>query len=366
MVSSSTFSLISCQFLVDSTSSIVSHYALLSLPETYCEVFTLSILGTLKAIDFSSGQQVQNKLKGYDTLSTIIILFPVPFQLKGTISFDNIYILSNGEGNLALSNVIISSDIRTCLQETAPPLLNPIVEDSQALSNTTLNLTQFVQKITGSPSFSPDNIFIMIKQVISPIYTTFFFIEDDLQIFDSFINSARIGIFAQNISINVNSKISTTGKGCSSGLGTGLVNKDISSFCPGSGGSYGGSGGSGLSTLENSSLQFVCDSLIGSLYGGKKLPSFEGSGGGGADPSLLGGRGGGIVVLGMKQGVLDGVIESNGYYGNIPSDSKAGSGSGGSIQIHTLGRLGGAGKISADGGPQTVKGGGYGKKFNLL
>ena len=360
MISSSNFNLISCQFLVDSTSSIESHYVLLSLPEASCDVSTLSISGSLKALEFPSNSRQQKRLNSYETLSTLIIFFPSPFQLKGSISFDNFHLLSKGAGNLALSNIIISSDVRTCLQETAPPFINPITDDPQPLANTTLNLTQFIQSITGSPSFSPENILLLIKQIISPIYTTFLFIEDDLQISESNILSARLGIFAQNISMDSNSKISTTGKGCSSGLGTGLVNKDISRFCPGSGGSYGGIGGPGLSSLENGSLQFICDSLIGSPYGEKSLPSLEGSGGGDADPALLGGRGGGIAILGMKQGVLDGIIESNGYFGNIPSDSKAGSGSGGSIQIHSLGRLGGTGKISADGGPQTVKGGGYG------
>lgn len=343
---------------------IISHYLLLSLPyplpeQSLCTA-SLSLYGALHSYGSSTDPS-----QIYETSSTLIIFFATQLQLQGIINFNNVYFFTNGTGNLTLLELKISSGIQTCLQKSSPPIINPLLLDQNAYTkNVPLNLLQFVNTVTGNSSFAPSNILILIEQYIKPIYTVFLFTEDLLQISqDSTINAARIGIFANTLLIDITSKVTANGLGCYQGIGVGMLDNQIAGFCPGSGGSYGGLGGPGISQLRNGSLQYVCNQLIGITYGSKHFPSLEGSGGGGADSSLVGGRGGGVIVIGAKKGIIDGNISSNGVIGNVPSTSKTGSGSGGSIQIHTLSRLLGQGFINADGSPQTTQGGGFGKEY---
>ena len=356
------FNLLACHFLVDPSSLIISPNALLSLSDQQCSTPTFVISGDIVSnVTTFSGGILQGDTTGI--ASTLIIYFPVSaanFQLEGAIHHDNAYLFANGTGTFALNSLRISSEYRTCLQENAPPLINPLLLDANLTKNTTLNLTQFINSITGDPSFSPMNLRNLVNNAIRPVYTVFFFIEDNLQFESAVITAARVGIFSKTLSLDPKSTVSTTGKGCSAGLGNGLTNTDLANFCPGSGGSYGGLGGPGISELNNSNFQFICNSLVGNTYRQEGLPTLEGSGGGGSSDQYLGGKGGGLVVIGMKQGTIDGTIDCNGYIGMIPDDSKTGSGSGGSIQIHTLRRLGGKGTVRAEGGPQTNLGGGFG------
>ncbi len=292
-----------------------------------------------------------------------MIYFYTPFQLQGKINFDNIYIVTPGKGTLSLNNIVLNSELQTCLQETSPPLPNPLLEDPYRHLNVSLNVIQYIESRTSAKKIMLHHIYSFIEQIISPAFTSFFLIEETLNIASSNILAARIGIFAQNMFIDQNSKISTTGKGCSKGIGAGLIDNQLIGFCPGSGGSYGGIGGPGTPKSDDPNLQLVCNNMFGVSYGNQELPLSEGSGGGGSIDSLLGGRGGGLAIIGMKNSKINGIIESNGYLGNIPQNSRTGSGSGGGIQVHALHRLGGIGLISADGGPKTNQGGGFGKEI---
>ena len=109
-----------------------------------------------------------------------------------------------------------------------------------------------------------------------------------------------------------------------------------------SGGSYGGLGG------------FIGTGTPNPIYGSQENPVDLGSGGGAGSYGRTGGDGGGRVNILAENIYLDGVISANGANAQ---DYNAGSGSGGSVLIHT-GLLDGIGSISADGGARQVGGGG--------
>ena len=300
----------------------------------------------------------------YNPSSTVMLLLSGSQAFQGQISYPNTYIFSTNSP-LNLSNIQIRSDIPTCLQERSSVPINPLYLESNMSSNQPLNISELLSFYSSSQDL-PQSLFNLTEYYIKPTYTIFLYAEQFLNVLSTHITGARIGLFAQSIQIDEISTVDTTGKGCSLGLGQGFVNNEIARFCAGSGGSYGGLGGPGESRLTSHSQQFVCDELLGRPFGNKNFPYFEGSGGGDANSSLNRGSGGGVIILGAKTCLLDGRLISGGFFGNISKDSDntiAGSGSGGSIQIHTVKRLRGTGAVSAEGASHTQQGGGFGKFF---
>lgn len=115
----------------------------------------------------------------------------------------------------------------------------------------------------------------------------------------------------------------------------------------GGGGGYGGYGASGT---------FATQAFGGLTYGSLLAPTDLGSGGGGYSAGY-GGPGGGAIRLNILGGlILNGKMSAQGMAGVVPG---AGGGSGGSIWL-TVGTLGGAGLISANGGDGNGLGGGGG------
>jgi hypothetical protein len=149
-----------------------------------------------------------------------------------------------------------------------------------------------------------------------------------------------------NATIQQGGSIITDGMGSAAGVGQGagrLVSSSPNYYFGG-----GGHGGYGGGTAPN---QFVG----GNVYDSTTGPNINGSGGAQLLPNYLGGAGGGWIrlqVTGTLQ--MDGRLSANG--GNA-SGLGGGGGSGGSIWL-TLGKLSGAGNITANGGNGSGGGGG--------
>ena len=147
-----------------------------------------------------------------------------------------------------------------------------------------------------------------------------------------------------NTSVAVAGSVSTNSGGCSSesGFGKGVL---------GSGAGHGGRGGDGAGGAAG-----------GLTYGDAFSPHYAGSGGGGGVLRGDGGSGGGVVSIGVSNGVLSmtatGSIDAGGESVDI-----AGGGSGGSITVFAN-DVTGSGTITADGGSSSnveagSGGGGY-------
>lgn len=157
----------------------------------------------------------------------------------------------------------------------------------------------------------------------------------------------RLDLTVDELLISSDSRIDVTGRGYLGGSRSGndctgqtLGNTDGSPYR--TSGSYGGLG----VTFEGG--------VPNAIYGNQTDPADLGSGGGCGPYGFLGGTGGGFVRLRANAITLDGQIVADGQTGG---GYQAGSGSGGTINIHT-GSLDGAGTVSASGGAYEVGGGG--------
>ncbi|KAL4487137.1 hypothetical protein ABPG72_001589 [Tetrahymena utriculariae] len=208
-------------------------------------------------------------------------------------------------------------------------------------------------------------------------YTAIIFSLGTLQIMEkTTILASNLGVYATQVSLEKESVLSSENMGCqgTQGLGGGIIDivMRMNLKCGGPGGSHGSPGGSPLS--EQDEYNQLC-SQIGSqsIYGNKNDPIFEGSGGGGYvvppisndfksndDEHLsyteqYAGAGGGVIYIEAFNILLEGVVNAS---GGQPSDeySYLGSGSGGSIQIHTEWMVGN-GFVKANGGNRNYQGG---------
>ncbi|KAK6912777.1 hypothetical protein RJ641_022378 [Dillenia turbinata] len=169
---------------------------------------------------------------------------------------------------------------------------------------------------------------------------------------------------ARTISVQPSGKISTSGMGCTGGVGRGKV---LSNGL-GGGGGHGGKGGRGCYN----------DSCIegGISYGNVDLPCELGSGSG-DDDSVTSTAGGGIIVMGSKEHPLsslsiDGSVSANGesfgeskgwkYYRMMDSvGGGPGGGSGGTVLLFLrMLTIGDSGILSSIGGHGSAHGGGGG------
>ena len=140
------------------------------------------------------------------------------------------------------------------------------------------------------------------------------------------------------LSIDAASRIDVTGRGYIGGRNFEEAGRTLGNL-PGAGrhngGSYGGLGGHDPSVAEQPNP----------VYGDLTEPLALGSGGG-AHNDVDGGDGGGLVLIGSINLVVDGAIRAD---GSIASASRAGMGSGGGINVRTT-TLSGRGTVEADGG----------------
>jgi large repetitive protein len=149
-----------------------------------------------------------------------------------------------------------------------------------------------------------------------------------------------IEVSAWTLSVDATSRIDVVARGHLGGNRAGLgETAHTSGFAAGaqngSGGSYGGLGGDYAGNGP---------SVPNPVYGNLVNPVDLGSGGGGW--SGAGGDGGGRVLIGAINLVVDGAIRAN---GGLSAGTASGEGSGGSINL-TLRTLSGRGAIAADGG----------------
>ncbi|EAR84795.3 kinase domain protein (macronuclear) [Tetrahymena thermophila SB210] len=214
-------------------------------------------------------------------------------------------------------------------------------------------------------------------QIMKKNYTAIIFSLGTLEIKDkSTIIASNLGIYATQITLEKKSVLSSQQMGCqgTKGLGGGIIDivMRINLKCGGPGGSHGSPGGSPIS--EQDEYNQLC-SQIGSqsIYGNKNDPIFEGSGGGGyvvppisndfksndgehlSYTEQYAGSGGGVIYIEAFNITLDGVVDAS---GGQPKEeySYLGSGSGGSIQIHTQWMVG-SGSVKANGGDRNQQGG---------
>jgi len=156
-----------------------------------------------------------------------------------------------------------------------------------------------------------------------------------------------IELAAWTITVDATSRIDVVGRGYLGGNRAGLGEiAHTSGFAagaqPGSGGSYGGLGGDYAGNGA---------SVPNPVYGNLANPVDLGSGGGAW--SGAGGDGGGRVLVGAINLVVDGAVLANGA---LSAGTASGEGSGGSVNL-TLRTLSGRGAIRADGG--TLNGGNH-------
>ncbi|KAL4436313.1 hypothetical protein ABPG74_015904 [Tetrahymena malaccensis] len=208
-------------------------------------------------------------------------------------------------------------------------------------------------------------------------YTAFIFSLGTLEFKEkTTILASNLGVYATQIILEKKSILSSEKMGCqgTKGLGGGIIDivMRMNLKCGGPGGSHGSPGGSPISEQEE--YNQLC-SQIGSqsIYGNKNDPIFEGSGGGGyvvppisndfkandgehlSYTEQQAGAGGGVIYIEAFNILLDGIINAS---GGQPSDeySYLGSGSGGSIQIHSEWIVG-SGSVKANGGDRNLQGG---------
>jgi len=173
-------------------------------------------------------------------------------------------------------------------------------------------------------------------------------ITNRMRLNSSSLNGSTINITAPNLSIDVNSVISTIGLGYvgrAGGNGTGPGGGTAASNFSGGGGGYGGSGGNGAGAGGSS------DGVGGITYGSNTNPTDAGSAGGGCFDTIVGSSGGGAIIINVTDSFkLDGKLYSEGKNGSIGTSARVcGAGAGGSIFINAY-NLSGLGNYSSIGG----------------
>jgi len=147
---------------------------------------------------------------------------------------------------------------------------------------------------------------------------------------------------ANKLYVDATSRITVSERGYIGGLRESTTSYNDYGYTLGNtklGGSYVTSGGShgGLGGKYGS---YAVSDVYGSVY----EPMDPGSGGGAYSKDNLGGNGGGVLIIGAGELLLDGELSANGG-----DAAYAGGGSGGSIQMHVT-TLKGSGTITANGG----------------
>jgi hypothetical protein len=154
-------------------------------------------------------------------------------------------------------------------------------------------------------------------------------------------SEAGLSIRVGDLVVESASAIDVTGRGYPGGDGSGFGSSGqtlgaIAGAAAGTGGSHGGAGGVFAGNGG---------ALSNALYGDPKRPDRLGAGGGSwGGPGAAGG--GRIHIVAARSVMVNGSIRANGA---LSQGSASGEGAGGSIWIETS-RLGGSGRVSADGG----------------
>lgn len=295
----------------------------------------------------------QSNLAGrnYVDLPTLIVMADSLDLIKNsTISSSYIALFSKNQIDIS-ANII--SNIPTCSYED--------LSQSQAkffdfiLHNRTINILASYQIYyqNSSMPLAYDLFSFFVVDILRSNFTILLVSEDVITINANYsIQGSTIGIFAGELDVFPNAAISTELMGCGEfqgpGKGTKIFNAQYE--CGGNGGNYGGFQGYGLGAdLDKSELckQFATDFAV--KYGDPFYPKYQGAGGGGHEA----GYGGGVIFISSLSSIMvDGVISSDGeslLRDKCNAVNGSGAGSGGSVQIYSMG-ISGSGTISANGG----------------
>jgi len=101
--SRSNIDLISCQFIIDSSSKILTGNVSITYP-----------LGCNPPV-FSNQGQI---MKLGDQFTQALIYFPTPLQLQGIVNHDSLFIIAEGNSVVNFSATAINSNINTCWHNT--------------------------------------------------------------------------------------------------------------------------------------------------------------------------------------------------------------------------------------------------------
>ena len=289
--------------------------------------------------------------QNYVDLPTLIIMADsLDLINNSTISSSYLALFSKNQIDIS-ANII--SNIPTCSYE------NPSQPQAKffdfILHNRTINIEASYQIYYQNSSMllTYDLFSFFVMDVLRSNFTILLVSEDVVTINVNYsIQGSSIGIFAGELNVFPNAAISTEGMGCGEfqgpGKGTKIFNAQYE--CGGNGGNYGGFQGYGLGADPDKSdlcKQFATDFAV--KYGDPFYPKYQGAGGGGHEA----GYGGGIIFLSSLSSIMvDGVISSDGeslLRDRCNAVNGSGAGSGGSVQIYSMG-ISGSGTVSANGG----------------
>lgn len=116
-----------------------------------------------------------------------------------------------------------------------------------------------------------------------------------IEIYDTDIDAPRIGLCANNITLNL-TNVDSSSKGCPHDSGLGKGHKIDN--CAGCGASHGGFGGYGGAMIRDDAMESECRKVDSKPYYFGHEARYEGSGGASGDKlKTTGGSGGGVVWI---------------------------------------------------------------------
>lgn len=313
----------------------------------------------LQSIDIRNSSITDSKKS---RMPTAIFLFSYSISISNTNLTANYIHLAAVKAVIKGKTQVKALQI-SCKGDPETRINNPIISSYEVHNSTTcdFNMTLVIEKLLGRQigQFLRPSDFFEFAGKLSSDYTMILMTSSNLELQEgSKLTGSRVGVFGNDVKFRSGSKVSSNALGCRGGAGfsSGLKDEQFASFCGGSGGSYGGIGGIGSS--NDPSKEGSCQKMKTFPYGIPSNPIFEGSGGSNTI-TCTGGSGGGVVIVGAYDLVIDGEVSSNGVEGSSNSNTKnnCGGGSGGSVQIHSLSRLTGHGNITAIGGRSAGAGG---------
>lgn len=211
----------------------------------------LSILANSQIAFNHNGYEISD----FDT--TIFISFNTFTIESSLMSAGFVIILSNGEDPNSFSSSISSSSIisykTTCSVDPDPgDFIRPFNITDAATPHTFTQLANHYGFLGRVEEF--------FTTVLTENYTIFIASNSDLNVLDTHIEGAKIGVFGTNVYIDKTTVLNASGKGCESsqGLGAGQAFSLMNPGCGPSGGSYGGYGGIGTSSYNEEKTVSDC------------------------------------------------------------------------------------------------------------
>jgi len=197
------------------------------------------------------------------TQQSTIILQTRTAEILDQSVFNASFIVINAK-SLKLDGSLVSTN-QTCFSENLPP--------RQLLNALNYNLQMDLLRKQLQPSFNMENF---MANYITTEYTSYLLIENNLIIRNSLISAARIGIFANEVTMDNFTNISSDGLGCPSDLGPGHgIGIRFTTNCGSTGGGYGGVGGIGSGIYVPSPSCISPTAYSQSLYGDHNNPIDE-------------------------------------------------------------------------------------------